>query len=375
MEIKIPLEQLQYALGKLIPVVKMGADNVTAMVLIDATKEFVDFCGTDGATNIVVTLRGCEIIQPGKLLIRLKDIRGYISKFMTFKDGYGTSSFVIKADDTNAVFTAKTVFENKRASQRTLKLPVFSSVIFPTAKRLKDPQLILNSSILKEGIGKVLHCVNPTEIRTAMTGVYIEVHNDKIIFVGANGVKLVCAELPIVAEILKSAYIMRYSFASLLRAVLEADTQVFISFEGKEVYLECNDIYIAGSLLLNETYPDFRKALTSFDKTVVVPRYDLLDSLTALTPLLEPDDTNRVTLEFKDDEFILHTDKSRSVNKVDKPFEHSFIVDINGESLYSILNDFVGVDLTIGFVNDKKPLIFKSETDKHIALLSVIKRR
>jgi hypothetical protein len=160
-----------------------------------------------------------------------------------------------------------------------------------------------------------------------------------------------------------------------LRSSLEPDTQVFISFEGKDVYLESNGIYIVGSLLLNETYPDFRKALSHFNKTVVIPRYDLTDNLATLIPVLDPDDTNRVTLEFKEDEFVLSTDKSKSISKVEKPFAHQFIVDVNGEFFYTMLNDFVGVDLNIGFTDAKTPLIMWSESDKHKSLLATIKRR
>lgn len=373
MEFKILVEDLQSIAARLSTVVKPNQDNVTSMVMIEAGED-VKFKATDGGTHLIITNDKCEIIESGKALIKLTTLKGYISKFVPLIDNYGTKDFHFVIGDLKCRIKTKTYFQSDKPSYRTLKVPCFEAE-YPRIKAFGDAQLILNSSILKRGMNKVMHCVNPNEVRRSITGVNVSIKDNGIGFTGTNGVKLAEFEFDINADLEKSSYIFSYNFASVLRSVLDDDAQVFMKFEGRNVYVKSNDMYIIGGLIINESYPDY-KAMFDLENAITISRVDFVDTAHAVLDVLDPEDNDRLTIQFDSNKLIMRNDKVESTQDFDTPFEKNLIIDVNGEYLDSILADFANDQLELHFTEGDRYIVFKDpETGKHSALLTTLKRR
>lgn len=374
MEFKIPVEELQSVVSRLSNVIKINENNITGMVVIEVGED-VKFKATDGSVSLIINNDRCEIINTGKAIVRFRDIKGYVLKFVPLVDDYGTKDFHIITEGPEGLIKSKTQFPSGKPSYRRLRFEMFNNETFPSIKDFGEAEVIINSSILKRGIAKVLHCVNPSEVRKSITGLNVTIDDSKIVFVGTNGVKLAEFEMEINADIAKKSYIFKYNLSSILRSVLDDDAQVFMKFEGRLVYIKSNDMYITGSLLIGESYPDY-KPMFDLDKRIIVPRIDFTDSVHTVMDVLDPEDNNRLTLNFSGKVLTLRNDRVESVHEFGDTFEHELDTDINGEFLDSILNDFIGEDLSITFAKDNNYIVFQSvENPSHTSLLTTIKRR
>jgi len=332
----------------------------------------VEFKATDGKTSLVIVSEA-EVIEKGRTLMRLRDVKGYLSKFVPLMDNYGTKDFHFVIEENKGLIKTKTQFQSGKPSYRRLKFQTFQDN-FPSVKSFDDPDLILNSVILKKGINRVLHCVNAKEVRRALTGVNVTIDAGRIVFAGANGVKLAEFGFNTAADIEQKSYILSYGLASILRAVLEDDAQVFLKFEGRHAYIKSNNIYIVGSLIINESYPDY-KAMFELVNVLRVPRIDFSDTVTTVMDVLDPEDNKRLSVKLSGNELILKNDVVETSQEFDDTFEHELDVDVNGEYLDSILRDFTGTMVDIHFTHGNNYIVFKGEDENHTALLSIVKRR
>ena len=371
MEFKILVDEMQSVVSRLSHVVRLNEDDVTGMVLIDAGDR-VRFKATDGSTSLVVT-NNAEVITRGRAVVRLIDLKGYIMKFVPLIDNYGTRDFHFVVDDGKGVVKTKTQFQSGKPSYRQLKFQTFK-MDYPSVKQYGEPDVILNSVILKKGINKVLHCVNPKEVRRALTGVNVTIDAGKVIFAGANGVKLAEFGFNTAADLDRKSYILGYGFASILRAILDDDAQVFMKFEGRYAYVKSNDVYLVGGLVINESYPDY-KAMFELENVLRIPRLDFSDTVNTVMDVLDPEDNRRLSFTCAGNNLTLKNDMVESTQEFDQPFSAELDVDINGEFLDSILRDFTGDSIDIHFTEGHNYIVFKGEDENHTALLSIVKRR
>jgi DNA polymerase-3 subunit beta len=247
---------------------------------------------------------------------------------------------------------------------------------FPTVKKFDEASLIINSDILKDGLSKVLHCINPSEIRIAMSGAYIMIDNDRITFVGTNGVKLSESVMTINGDISGKDVILKYDFANTLRSVLDGNSQVLIYIEDRTAYVTCNNVYIVGTLISNEKYPNYKSVLGAYDKIITVPKYDFTDSVMSVSDVLDPEDNYRLSLRFEDNKLTLQNDRVNVEHEFEHTFEHKLDVDVNGSFLFSLLNDMSGEYLDVCFMEGKKSVILKPHDGYgHTSLISTVRRR
>jgi len=374
MEFKISVDDLQNIMSKLSNVIKINEEGITGMVLIEVT-DTVKFKATDGNVSMVITSDQCEAITKGKTLTRFRDIKGYIMKFIPLVEDYGTEDFHFIVDANSGVIKTKTQTPSNKPSYGKLKFEVFSPEMYPIVKEFDEAHLIVNSVILKKGIGRVLHCVNPKEVRKAITGVSVTIKENKIVFAGTNGVKLSEFEMDINADIEKKSHIFSYNFASILRNVLDDDAQVFIRFEGRHVYIKSNNIYLIGSLIIGESYPDY-KSMFDLSNVIRFPRVAFADAVNRVMDVLDIEDNSRLTLNFTDNILTLKNDRVESVQEFEDPFGTDLDIDVNGEYLDSILRDFFNEELELYFTEGNNYIVFRSpENCKHTALLTIVKRR
>lgn len=377
MECKVKVDELQFIFSKLSNVVSPNEDDVSSLVLMEARNGVVKFRVSSSRTHIVMTANEdqIEIVNTGKILFRFSDLKGYVSKFMPLVDNYGTEWFHFIYDEEKGLVKTKTVFKDSKPSYRRLKFPVFEVDTLPPVKDFDDPLLIVNSSILKKGINKVLHCINPNEVRDAITGVNVTIDTNRIVFTGTNGVKLAEFALDIQADIERKSYIFSYTFASILRSVLDDDAQVFIKIEADRVYVKFNNVYMIGSLLINSSYPDYKK-MFELEEKVNIPRIPFYDAVYSVMDVLDAEDNNRLSLKISDNKVFLKNDKVESEQEFDQSFESELDIDVNGSLLESLLKDFMDESIDINFTSGNNYIVISSpDNANHTVLLTTVKRR
>jgi len=373
MEFKISVDELQSIVTRLTNVVQMNEENITGQVLVEVGDE-IKFKATSGSVSMMITAEEAEIITKGRGLFKLRDVNGYVMKFIPLMENYGTKEFHFIVDNDKGMIKTKTFFQSNKPAYKTLKFEIYNKD-FPVLKPFGEAQLIINSNVLKQGINRVLHCVNPSEVRQAITGVSTHLTNDKIVFAGTNGVKLAEFEVPINTDIENTYKVLSYNFASVLRTTLDDDAQVFVIFEGRNVYVKSNNLYISGTLIVGEDYPDYKPM---FDLTEVIqfPRIAFSDTIHSVMDVLDVEDNSRLTINFDDKTLTIANDRVESVQTFDESFAKDLDIDVNGEFLDSLLRNFIGENLQIHFTEGNNYLVFKSpDNEKHVALLTVIKRR
>lgn len=376
MEFKIPVDEAQSIMNKLNSVAKVGSDEIDGMVFIDVD-DTVNFCVHNSSVSLVVSSRKSDIINKGKVLCRLSDFRGYLTKFTKLTDEFGTDVFHFVLDSDSLLIKTKTIFRDSKPSYKKLVVPILDNKIYPKIKFVEDSNLIVNSSILKEGLASVLHCVNPKEVRTSLKGVAITISKDKLIFAATNGVKLSEAVLDINAVSMdESTHIFRFDFASTLRYILDKDSQVFIKFEGSNVYVKCNDLYIIGSTIINEEFPDYRKAFESYLYCVTLPRLSFYDSVENAVDVLDIDDNSRLSIKLEGNKLVLKNDRIDIEQEFDDPFEYELEIDVNGRFLSDLLYNFGGDTVHLCFKDSDNPVVLKSGVgDGRTVLLTHLRRR
>ena len=375
MEFKILVGELQTIISKLSNVVKMGADDITSMIYIKADNGELTFKATSGLVHVIITANNFEIIEEGKLLCKLRDVKGYLLKFAPLAENYGTEDFHFIVKNDEGLVKAKTLFPDSKPSYRRLKFDIFNLAEHQPIKPFGEAQLIVNSNILKRGIEKVLHCVDPKDVRNALKGLKVVVDNNSIVFVGTNGIKLAEDIVDINADVKQLSKIFRHDLCTILHLILEDDSQVLISFEGRQVYIKSDNMYIVGHLVIGEDYPNY-KALFECEEFVTFPRMDFTDSVITVMDVLDPEDNHRLTLNFRGNELMLKNDRVEASHKFDDAFGAELDIDVNGIALASILRDFIGEYLEAHFTKNNNYIIFKSkDNDKHTALLTIVRRR
>ena len=376
MDFTISVQAFQSVVKKMGYILRASEDGVTSMILIEASDDKIKFSGTDKDVHMVIYSRDCVVSEKGKCLLQLREISSYVQKFLPLSNGFGTENFRVTTNEKEGVIKTKTVFPSGKPAYRSLTFKLFETSLLQPVKDFQEAQLIINSDIILEGLNKILHCVDPSEIRRALSGLYVSIDGDKIVFAGTNGVKLSETELPITADISQSAHILKHSMALAMKMILDSNAQVFIRFEDRSIYIRCNDIYLTGGLILNETYPDYKATLKNYSNVISMPRYDLIDTISAANSVLDKEDNNRLTMKFKDNQLILKNDKLEAIHEFDYTFEHTLDVDVNGAFLLQMLLDFVGSDLEICFNDGLKSVIFRiKDNPSHTSLLMPLRRR
>lgn len=375
MEFKISVQELQVILSKLSHVVKMSTNDISSMVFVKSKdKKKLEFEASNGSVSISIEASNFEIIKEGKALFKLIDIKGYIFKFIQFADGYGTDVFHFIIDKPDGIIKTKTSFGNSKPSYRRLKFDLQDESSFSSPKPFGKDQFVINSSILKREINRVLHCINPSEIRNALRGLKLTIKDNKVFFAGSNGIKLAESASDMTTDIKEGSYIFKHDVASILVPVLEEDVQVFISVEGRYVYLRSDGIYIIGGLIIGEQYPDYQEFF-KFDKTITFPKADFVDSIEAAIEVTDDEDNNRITLNFTDNVLTLKNEQLDITHKFDESFGANLDVDVNSRFLLELLKSFTSDYLMISFIEGYNYILLRSSESGYTSLLTLVKRR
>jgi DNA polymerase-3 subunit beta len=270
--------------------------SVTAEVSIDADE--------DGGVAI-----------PAKMLI--ETLRNLPEQPVTFKVD----------DDTYAV---EIISENGH-----YKLAGENATDFPKVPELKQGQSVeLSSELVNTAIAYTLFAVSTDEMKPAMNGVYVNIKEEKAIFVSTDSHRLIRYIRTDVNSVgSETAIIIPRKALALLKNTLPMDnTPLTLSFNKSNAYFSFGNMSMI-CRLIDERFPDYENVIPLNNSNVLeIDRLEFIGSLRRMS-IYANKSTNQVRLKL--------TENSLEISAED--------IDFSNEANEKLHCEYSGEDLEIGF--------------------------
>jgi DNA polymerase III sliding clamp (beta) subunit (PCNA family) len=258
---------------------------------------------------------------------------------------------------------AKLVLETQKPS-------AFISEVFP-----QEPNLILNSNVIKSAIEKSLYAIDTSSLQDFVRGLRIFVEDGVLKFTSTNGSVISDYTITNEGTLKDGEYFLSHDFISGLRRLAVDDSQWFFELSRTKNILSFeNIIYWAKSSMYKE-YPRYQEVFKHFNKTIELDRYTILSGLSSMEDAWNSDDHNRLTLELKDSRFFLQTDTAL-FECPDMVETDDFSVDVDGKDLLNTFRAMSDAYITLKLSEETRGIIAESKGfEDHQAYLVCLTRR
>ncbi|HHM21760.1 MAG TPA: DNA polymerase III subunit beta, partial [Bacteroidetes bacterium] len=188
------------------------------------------------------------------------------------------------------------------------------------------------ATTLVNAINKTLFATSNDELRPAMTGVYVSLDFNKMIFVSTDAHKLVRYTFTNVPGEVATSFIIPQKALNLLKNALPEDGEVNLSFDKANAFFSFDNTRLV-CRLIDARYPDYNAVIpVDNPHTLIIKRTDLLNSLKRIA-IYANKTTNQVIFDIAPD--------SLTVSAQD--------LDFSNEANEQLACNYEGTPLTIGF--------------------------
>ena len=309
------LKHLQIASGAI------GSNPVLPILedfLFNISGRTLTISATDLETSIITTLDvnadgNGTIAVPAKILLdTLKELPTQPITFNINDDTYGIEI---------------------TSSYGKYKLAGENGADFPNIPQPEEVDTVsMKAGALGKAISKTLFATSNDDLRPAMTGVYLQVDFNKLIFVATDAHKLVKYTFTDVKSEVSTSFIIPKKALNLLKGSLPNDEALKLSFNGTNAFFTYGNIHLI-CRLIDARYPDYNAVIpVDNPNTLTASRSDLQNSLKRIA-IYANKTTNQVILNI--------TDSSLTVSAQD--------LDFSNEATEQMPCTFTGDPLTIGF--------------------------
>jgi DNA polymerase-3 subunit beta len=158
-----------------------------------------------------------------------------------------------------------------KAGKSKFKLQTLPAEDFPGRPQLQEPtQFSISQQHLKQLISKTYFCVAVNDVRYYLTGLLLELAENKIFLVGTDGHRMAVAQHEFASEQETKVIIPRKAVSELLKLLTDGDEEVTISFDENHIRIEVNQALTLSSKLIDGSFPDWRGVVPQhLDKTVL----------------------------------------------------------------------------------------------------------
>jgi len=132
---------------------------------------------------------------------------------------------------------------------------------FPNIPDTEEQQkVVLDSSILNNALGKTIFATSNDELRLAMTGVYVQVDFNKIIFVATDAHKLVKYTFFNISCDQSTSFIIPKRALNLLKNIIPTEGKVELAFNKSNAFFTMGDKRVV-CRLIDARYPDYNAVI------------------------------------------------------------------------------------------------------------------
>lgn len=380
MEFSISVPELQRIIKLLGVVVKSHATDFTGRIFIETVDNGIEFLVHNGSNSLLYTSTEVKINKSGLTSITYHKIKSFISSFKPWNGTHGAEEFYFKSDGNNVKVNVNTIHENGKKVKANIKLTGYSNNIVQKPEAYKKPDFVLNSTIFKTAINKVVYAINPVNNfgMGAIEGMNVNFDDEYIYFAGTDG--RVISEYKINNN---SGYngadiILKYDFIMALKRIFNEDTQLFFEITKSRINVKFDNMIFGGKPIIGHAYPDYKPTFEQYTDYFSINKGILLDSLSPFTDIFDLDDNNRITFEIKNKTIHLFNDQATIEFEQDVQGVSDFSVDVNGGLLIQTIDSIKDDHILLKFSTDNETgaLIFDSSTSQdQKALVSTLRRR
>jgi DNA polymerase-3 subunit beta len=249
---------------------------------------------------------------------------------------------------------------------------------YPTVpKPTEDDEVVIPSAVLQNVLSHTIIALSSDEIRLAMTGLFVQVDFDKLIFVSTDAHRLVKYTYGNVTTNVSTSFIIPKKGLLLLKAILPDKTDIRMSFDRSFVFFSWGNTTVS-CRLVEAQFPDYNLAIPAANPyNLRVSREALIQSLKRIL-IFANKTTNQIVMDVTDGSLTITARDLDYSNEATEQMPCSFdgepmTISYNGRFLFELIN--VLKDENIRFelmAPNKAGLIFPEEQDEYEDLLMLI---
>jgi len=219
------------------------------------------------------------------------------------------------------------------SSNGKFKLTGFNGEEFPRIPSIeKASELTVSSNALSNAVSKTLFATGNDELRPVMSGVMFELNEDNLTFVSTDAHKLVRYRRLDAKADKAASFIMPKKPLTLLKGILDADTDVKIQYNNMNAYFEFNNVQLI-CRLIDGTYPNYEAVIPKENNNVLtIDRKSFLASVKRVS-IFSNKTTHQVRLKISGSELNISAED----------------LDYANEAKERLTCQYEGEDIEIGF--------------------------
>jgi len=258
------------------------------------------------------------------------------------------------------------------------KLAGDSPADFPEIPQEEDSQEIkLNSETIQRAINNSLFAASNDELRLAMTGVYVQVDFNKVIFVATDAHKLVKYSNSGVTSDITANFIIPKKGLTLLKNAIGGNDEVSMSFNKTNVFFQFGETRVV-CRLVDSKYPDYNAVIPVNNPNILIlGRTDLQNSLKRIV-IYANKTTNQVILNINEGTLTISAQDLDFSNEATEQLSCSYTGDpmtigFNAKFLIEMLGVMKGDEVKMELSTPNRAgILYPSEQDENENLLMLV---
>ncbi|MCH2022369.1 MAG: DNA polymerase III subunit beta [Saprospiraceae bacterium] len=222
------------------------------------------------------------------------------------------------------------------------------------------------SPVLLEGINKTLFAVSNNDSQVAMTGVFVQINSDGLVFVATDAHKLVKYAFSDIDTSLDGAFILPQKPLHLLKNALANSAQtVTVTYNDTTAIFKFANQVLA-CRLIDENYPNYGAVIpVDNPNSISITRSDLLNSLKRIANYANKT-TNQVKLDISDSSLTIEAEDLDFSNKATEQLPcfydgEAMSIGFNAKFLIEMLNTIGGDNIRIELSSPNRAGILRTE--------------
>jgi DNA polymerase-3 subunit beta len=357
MKIKVKSNLLSEAFKKISSVVDQKISRpILVNCLLKAEGQQIELQATDLEVSVKVIIEA-DIEKPGSICVNTKNF------FEILKE--------LPADDLYLEVTNQNLLKIK-CQNFDFSLMITHADEYPRLNfNTNSEPFELDSNEIMLMINKTIHAVSTDETRIFLTGIFLQVLNQKLRAVAIDGHRMALFDLKQIEKYpapLKEGVIIPKKGINELRKMAETsqDKKIKIAIDDSFIYVSLGHQYLLNIRLISREYPKYQSVIPQKTQShFVINRDSLLTTVKGIKPMSN-DKTNGIKMKISNNQLILNTKSVNGEATAPIPIEYSgkdMEIGFNVKYLIDTLQVLPQGPVQFDFNNDLSPTVIKSNND------------
>lgn len=358
--------EFQQALKYVSTIVKASSTAFDGLVSFVAQDGVLTCIAFNGKTGISYKLPAI-ISEEGEFSVVFVKIKSFVMALPPLIDSSGIDGVEVKLVNGKVKLKAIFVSEENNKSINKVSIESEKSYSVPSLGAPSGLPVLLHSKALKKAIDKVIYAIDVKGLVLYTTGINAVFTKDSLNFVTTDGRVLCEYIMSNFSHSIEGIYFLSYDFIAALSRLLATETSVSIYLESNKIYLDLDNLFITSQVKSMDPsceFPDYKNQFTLFDRTLTLDRSIIIQGLSPMLELLNPEDFNRITLSLDADGIHITSDISSfefSLDSIDPVLY--FSVDIDGRDFMDTLYALDSDAIIIKYLNNENGLILTNVSE------------